>query len=132
MKHIKGSNIEVISAFFCMNLFDTDDMIGMFKLLNSMKKGCIFMGICLTNITPEKNICFETKITSEDSYMVTIHDTRIKQIKETIVHIDQLDGYMSEIGYVKDIGEKLLNDKLSISESKLSSFYESFVYIKDF
>lgn len=89
------------------------------------------MGICLTNITSEKNACFETKITSQDSYNMTIYDTRIVNIKETIIYMDQFDRYMHIIGYKKINGEKLLNSKLSITESKLSSFYESFVYIKD-
>lgn len=130
MKKI-NTRVEAISAFFCMNLFDNADMIGLFKLLSSMEEGCIFMGICLTNITSEKNVCFETKITSRESYKMTIYDTRIVNIKETIIYMDQFDKYMRRIGYIKINGEKLLNDKLSIAESKLSSFYESFVYVKD-
>ena len=126
--------ISIFTAFFCMNLWqDQDWMILEHAIKNKGSANCKFIGIVLTNPVENDNKCWTLKFTSDTTYTVSIHNTRIINVSETIVSIKKLNNFMQHCGLLPSNGfpQRLNNRKVMTgSENTLSSMYTAFVYSK--
>jgi len=126
--------ISIFTAFFCMNLWqDQDWMILEHAIKNKGSANCKFIGIALTNPVENDNKCWTLKLTSDTTYTLSIHNTRIINVSETIVPIKKLNNFMQHCGLLPStpFPQRLNNRTIMTSpENTLSNMYTAFVYSK--
>lgn len=118
----------VITTFFCINLFDNQDMESLVDILKT-KKVKYFMGICMTRFDDQDNSCFTIRKITGRKYIITVHGTKVINVVERIIKMEKIDNILLGLGY-KKIESARLEDYgiLSKNERLLSSCYEKFVY----
>lgn len=124
------NNINVFTAFFCTNLFVKQDWSKFFELINKKSsKTCIVLIIALTNPKENDNKVFSLKMTTENTYNISLYETRIIDIDEYVVPIDDLTRVMGEYGLTKTL-EQPLNRNMFMSENEkmLSSMYTQIIF----
>ena len=124
--------ISIITAFFCMNLWQAEDWEKLEQIIkNKGSNKCRFLAIALTHPVYEKNRCWTLIKTSNTTYTLSIHNTRITEINESIVNIKKLNAVMQRCGLHKIRQERLSNrTEMTNLENILSNMYTAFVYIK--
>lgn len=126
------NNVNVFTAFFCTNLFAKQDWNKFFELVNKKSsKTCIILIIALTNPKENNNKVFSLKTTTENTYNISLHETRIINIDEYVVSIDDLTRVMTECGFTKTLQQSLnRNVFMSKNEQLLSSMYTQIIFEK--
>ena len=126
--------ISIFTAFFCMNLWqDQDWMTLKHAVKDKGSANCKFIGIALTNPVEDDNKCWTLKITSDTTYTLSIHNTRIINVSETIVPIQKLNDFMKHCGLLPSTPfPQRLNNRTIMTdpENTLSNMYTAFVYSK--
>lgn len=136
--------ISIFTAFFCMNLWQDQDWMTLEHVIKDKgSANCKFIGIALTNPVENDNKCWTLKLTSDKTYTLSIHNTRIINVNETIVPIKKLNDFMKHCGLLpsppaqKSFGltanypQKLNNRAIMTGlENTLSNMYTAFVYSK--
>lgn len=121
------NNIDLFTAFFCMNLFGDKDMLGLRKMLKE-KSGekSKFICICITNLKVSSNDCYTTRIIDDTFYGITLHGTRIVSLKERVLDKNMLSSFLESCGYTLYKSQVLndINHIMSNEERQLSSMYE--------
>lgn len=130
LSDITDSKIDIITAFFCMNMFEKDDW-DMLKTIIREKcsQNCRLLVITLSNPRESKNECYTISVYNQHKYKISIHDTRILNIIETPVTKDFLVNMMDNMVLVKE--QKLDEDDfMTPRERSLSAMYTSYVFKK--
>jgi len=124
------SKVNIFTAFFCTNLFTEDDWNKFIELIkNKSSPKCRISIIALTNPIASNNNVFKLKMTDTNTYNISLHETRIIDINESVVDIQLLTNEMRKCGFSKVLEEKLNNNKfMSTNEFKLSSMYTQMVF----
>jgi hypothetical protein len=121
------SNPSVISIFFCMNLFNKQDMDKLREIVLD-KRPRYIIGTCLTRIEQHNNSCF-TSVLHESGYTMTIHGSHVSNVHEIVIPMSFLESYFRKMGYCMIESNRLTKGtSLSEHEKLLSSFYEYFVF----
>lgn len=126
------SKIDIFTAFFCMNQWNANDMRMLKNIIHTKgSKMCRLLVIALTHPKEHKSENFEVVMKTQSSYNVSIHDTRILDINETVVSPNDLTKLMKkcEMHLVKH--ERLdRNSFMTWEERRLSAMYSLLVYEK--
>lgn len=120
-------NVDIFTAFFCLNLFDKEDFVGLKALLTEKSgKKSVFSCICITSLKVESNVCYCVDILSDEFYNISLHGTRIQGLKERIVDKKLLIKFLEKCSFTLDESKVLQGDGyiMSKNERELSSMYE--------
>jgi hypothetical protein len=121
-------DVDIITAFFCMNLFQRKDLDKLIKILIT-KKPTHFIGIIVSKAENVSNECFTMALYEEDSstYELTIHNTRIKNVREYVITEKNLKDLLYKAKYKLKTFQSLEEGcLLTPNEKLLSSYYYCF------
>lgn len=123
--------INVITAFFCANLFKTDDWDVLKTIIKKKTTiDCKVILILLMYPTDCTNKLFTIR-TTDNKYNISIHNTRIINIDESVVTLDFLNKFMKDCNMEHEKSYQLMEDDFMTKEERqLSSKYKMFVYKK--
>ena len=130
--HDIAPKISIFTAFFCMNLWKEEDWNMLEQTINIKgSKRCKFIAIAITHPVQENNKSWTLKLTSDTTYTLSIHNTRITNINESVVKINKLNDIMKRCG-LQIVLQKRLNNRKAMTrpENTLSNMYTAFVYIR--
>ena len=126
------NKISIFTAFFCMNLWQEDDWSKLeLAIKDKGSRRCRFIAIALTHPVQGSNRCWKLKLTSDSTYKLSIHGTRITRICESVVDIQKLNDVMKRCGLHVVVQHRLNNRKEMTSlENSLSNMYTALVYVR--
>lgn len=127
------SQFSVITAFFCINQWLDED----FKKLEEIIKyrgsrNCKVAIIALTHPEYGSNKCWTLeKLEDKSKYKISIHNTRIMNISETVLNITKFDRLMEKCQLKRESKTRLNSIRnMTLLENRLSGMYTSIVYKK--
>ena len=124
--------VDIFTAFFCMNLFKNEDWETLSRVI--MEKGsskCRLLAIAITAPRDHKGRCFSIDMAGPSAYKISIHGTRILDIREIAVKPAALTKAMENCGMKLMKSGRLNNDNFMTKEERaLSAMYEMFVFKK--
>jgi hypothetical protein len=125
--------ISMFTAFFCMNQWYDGDWEALETIVKARgARGCKLLAIALTDPYENKNDCW-TLSTLEDGtkYCISLHQTRIVNIRETVINTKRLDDIMNRCGMERSYYQRLNeSDVMTEKEKRLSSMYTALIYSK--
>ena len=124
------SKIDVFTAFFCTNLFESADWDALTTLIDQKgSRHCRFLAIALTNPRKHDDRCFSITMRGLNEYNITLHETRITNVTETIIKPAFIAKQMEKCN-MQQVKQENLNDYdfMTQAERSLSSMYTMFVY----
>lgn len=129
-KTIGNKKADIISLFFCLNLFTEDDLNGMYKIISRCaSKECKIIGIYMGNISSGSNSCFDIKDHNDGTYSVELHGTRINQM-ERILDFHKMKSMLEGLGFTLMFRSRInkMNDNLSNEEILLTNMFYAFEF----
>lgn len=126
-------NIEVISLFFCLNLFEEDDLIGLYNIINEVASNdCRIIGAYMERKEDSINECYSIETVNKEFYRINFYGTRINQMEKDFDY-NIFKYTLASMGFVEVLkGPINYNmDHLSENEKKLTQMYIAFEFRRD-
>ena len=127
-----AEKVDIFTAFFCMNQFEDADWDSLCRAVVSKgSANCRLLAIAMIAPREHKGECFKISMKSDSTYSISIHGTRILDVRETAVRESTLTSRMISCGLALAEHRRLdSNSFMTKDERTLSAMYEMFVYRK--
>jgi len=125
-----NSKVDVITLFFCINLFEDDDLIGLYKIIRERSSNdCKIIGTYMEINKYESNICYTLENRGRKRYFIKLEGTRIEQ-EEREFDFDLFLEKLRSMGFILTLKSKLNHElsTLSNNEKKLTSMFWCFEF----
>jgi hypothetical protein len=131
-KHIINKKVCMINMFFCINLFEQEDLEGLKLLLTECSdRKCTLSIMLLMNPVEDDNECFQLQKIDKKKYTITIKNSRIIGLTEYIITRRSIIRFFESVEFILEGNELLNKDKfISSNEAKLSQMYELIIFQK--
>jgi len=130
IKTIGNNRINIISMFFCLNLFSDDDLNGMYNIINGCASNkCKIIGSYMDITSFGSNSCYELIDLGNNTYSIDLKGTRIRHI-ERIVNFDDIRSRLERSGFTLTFRSRMnkMNHNLSNEEILLTNMFYSFEF----
>lgn len=120
----------IVSLFFCLNLFEEDDITGLYEIIRRCShNNCRIVGIYMNPDSYGSNECYDIRDLGHGNYFVEFKGTRIKQ-NERMFDFGSFKSHLEALGYTMMFRSKVntMMHNLSVEEESLTNMFYSFEF----